>query len=188
MSYGQVQTLSLRVAAALRASGVGPGDTVAILSANDPIAFSTVFGISRVGAVWSPINPRSEAADNRELLDRFDAKVLIYQESFAPMVKRIVPDLPQLTTLVCLDGTDDAGTSFEDWLATGSSGSGRKVPAQVLDKEQEPEQGELVDNLALIVGRPGTPRAGPTRQVAVVCRRFDLWLGSRNGHASGTCS
>ena len=52
--------------------GVAPGDKVAILSANDPVAFTCVFGISRAGAVWCPINPRNEAAENRELLDLFD--------------------------------------------------------------------------------------------------------------------
>jgi len=38
---------------------VRPGDRVAILSANDPTAFTCVFGISRAGAVWCPINPRN---------------------------------------------------------------------------------------------------------------------------------
>lgn len=163
LSYGQVQTLSLRIDAALRASGVGPGDTVAILSANDPTAFSVVFGISRVGAVWSPINPRSEAAENRELLDRFDAKVLIYQKSFAAMVKRILPDLPQLTTVVCLDGTDDAGTSFARWLATGSADSGRREPDQGRD--------ELVNDLALIVGTGGT--TGKPKGVMLTTRNVE---------------
>ena len=60
-------------------AGVAPGDKVAILSANDPVAFTCVFGISRAGAVWCPINPRNEAAENRELLDLFDCAVLIFQ-------------------------------------------------------------------------------------------------------------
>ena len=32
-----------------------------------------MFGISRAGAVWCPINPRNEAAENRELLTYHDA-------------------------------------------------------------------------------------------------------------------
>ena len=52
---------------------------MAILSANDPVAFTCVFGISRAGAVWCPINPRNEAAENRELLDLFECSVLIFQ-------------------------------------------------------------------------------------------------------------
>ena len=77
---------------------------MAILSANDPVAFACVFGISRAGAVWCPVNPRNEAAENRELLDLFDCSVLLFQARFAPLVEKIRHDLPQLTTLVCLDG------------------------------------------------------------------------------------
>ena len=74
-SYAEVLDLSSRVAAALVRRGVSPGDKVAILSANDPDAFTCVFGISRAGAVWCPVNPRNEASENRELLDLFDCSV-----------------------------------------------------------------------------------------------------------------
>src|SRR5689334_11353040 len=107
MSYAAVQALSHRVASALRASGAAPGDKVAILSANDPVAFTCVFGISRAGAVWCPINPRNEAAENRELLDLFDCTVVVFQRSFAALVARIRPDLAKVHTWVCLDGTVD---------------------------------------------------------------------------------
>ena len=89
-----MQELSVRIAAALAAQGVRPGDKVAILSANDPVAFTCVFGISRAGAVWCPINPRNEAAENRELLELFDCTALIFQASFAPLVEQIRGDLP----------------------------------------------------------------------------------------------
>ena len=88
-SYAEVRELSFRIATALDRHGVAPGDKVAILSANDPVAFTCVFGISRAGAVWCPINPRNEAAENRELLDLFDCTVLIHQQSFAPLVAQI---------------------------------------------------------------------------------------------------
>ena len=80
-TYGDVQRLSWKIARALSRSGIRPGDKVAVLSANDPVAFSCVFGIARAGAVWCPVNPRNEAAENRELLDLFDCSCLIFQES-----------------------------------------------------------------------------------------------------------
>ena len=67
-SYADVQRLSWSVGRALARSGIRPGDKVAVLSGNDPVAFGSVFGISRAGAVWCPVNPRNEAAENRELL------------------------------------------------------------------------------------------------------------------------
>lgn len=102
-SYAEVQELSHRIAAALRSHGIGPGDAVAILSANDATAFTAVFAISRLGAVWCPINPRNEAAENRELLELFGARALLFQPSYADLVGRIRDDLPELTALVCLD-------------------------------------------------------------------------------------
>ena len=104
LSYAEVLGLSGRVAGALAASGHRPGATVAVLSANDPVAFASVFGISRAGAVWCPINPRNEAAENRELLALFDCEALIFQASFAPLVAAIRADLPGVRTWVCLDG------------------------------------------------------------------------------------
>src|ERR1700750_1339159 len=85
-------------------AGIRRGDKGAILSGNDPVAFGCVFGISRAAAVWCPVNPRNEAAENRELLDLFDCRALIFAAAFAPLVARIAPDLPRLKTLVCLDG------------------------------------------------------------------------------------
>lgn len=140
LSYADVQLLSARIAGALQHSGVRPGDKIAILSANDPIAFSCVFGISRAGAVWCPINPRNERDENRDLLDFFDCSVLIFQSSFAPLVRDILPQLPKLTTAVCLDDILDIAVSFEDWLAAAEPVF--EVPG--------------VDDIAMIVGTGGT--------------------------------
>ncbi|MGW4059396.1 acyl-CoA synthetase [Amycolatopsis sp. NPDC004747] len=117
-SYAEVVELAEAVARALRRSGVAPGDKVGILSANDPTAFTCVFGISRAGAVWCPINPRNAAGENAELLDLFDCTTLIFQPAFEDLVRKIAPRLPKLTTLVRLgesDG-DDFAPGFEAWL------------------------------------------------------------------------
>ncbi len=143
-SYADVQQLSWRIGQALARSGVEPGDKVAILSGNDPVAFCCVFGIARAGAVWCPVNPRNEAAENRELLDLFDCTCLIFQGSFAPLVARIVPDLPKIETLICLDQDiqEIAGAvSFGRWLA-GLPG--------------EPWQASPPDDIAMIAGTGGT--------------------------------
>ena len=146
-SYAEVRELSFRVSAALAARGVRPGDAVAVLSANDPTAFTCVFGISRAGGVWCPINPRNEAAENRELLALFGCTTLIFQERFAPLVAQIRGELPGLTTLVCLDGDVDGTLSWDEFLGAGLSedtglSEGVDLPAR--------------DDLAMIVGTGGT--------------------------------
>ena len=116
LTYLDVQQLSRRVAGALHASGVRAGDPVAILSGNDPIAFATVFGISRLGAVWCPVNPRNEAEENRALLDLFDCTCLLFQAGYAALVEQIAPLLPKITVFVCLDAPTPLGTQFSAWL------------------------------------------------------------------------
>ena len=147
LTYAAVQRLSWQVARALDRSGIRPGNKVAILSANDPVAFSCVFGIARAGAIWCPVNPRNEAAENRDLLDFFDCSCLIFQGAFAPLVAKIVPDLPKLTTLVCLDEPEDP----DAWLPLA-------VPiGRWLDGlSAEPWQGDPVDEVVMLVGTGGT--------------------------------
>jgi acyl-CoA synthetase (AMP-forming)/AMP-acid ligase II len=140
MSYADVQTLSHRIAAALLTRGIRPGAKVAILSANDPVAFTCVFGISRVGAVWCPINPRNEADENRELLELFDCEALLFQASYARLVGQIRGALPRLTTLVCLDGDVDGALGWDEFLAAGA----------------DPVDETGRDDLAMIVGTGGT--------------------------------
>jgi fatty-acyl-CoA synthase len=121
LTYTDVRQLSFEVAAALVGSGVEPGDKVAILSANDAVAFSCIFGISRAGAVWCPIHPRNEASENGELLDLFDCSVLLFHASFAALVERISPDLAMIHTWVCLDRSVEGALTWEEFLARGDA-------------------------------------------------------------------
>jgi fatty-acyl-CoA synthase len=123
LSYRDVQRLTHRVARALQRSGVKPGDKVAVLSGNDAIAFSCVFAISRAGAVWCPINPRNEAAENRFILDAFDCAALIFHSAYAPLVEQMRADLPKLALLVCLDKAMPFASALEAWLEGVSDGS-----------------------------------------------------------------
>ncbi|GAA5154307.1 long-chain fatty acid--CoA ligase [Amycolatopsis dongchuanensis] len=116
LGYDEVVRRSREVAGALQASGIRRGDRVAVLSGNDPLALTCVFGISRAGAVWCPVNPRNEAEENRQLLDLFGCRCLLFQRRFAPLVDRIRDRLPELTVLVCLDGAVDGAVGFEEWI------------------------------------------------------------------------
>src|SRR5437868_15056168 len=115
LSYGDVQRLSYRIARGLANSGITPGEKVAILSGNDPIAFACVFGLSRAGTVWCPINPRNEAAENQFILDASDCSLLLFHSGFASMVDKLRPHLPKLPKLVGLDADLSYAQSFVRW-------------------------------------------------------------------------
>ncbi|MGF6428643.1 MULTISPECIES: AMP-binding protein [Bradyrhizobium] len=141
LSYGEVQRLSCRIARGLERSGIAPGEKVAILSGNDPLAFACVFGISRAAAVWCPINPRNEAAENKFILDQFDCSLLLFHSSFAPMVEAVRQNLPKLRALVCLDAELPFAPSFDRWLG---------------GLADDVYQRETIDDLAMIPGTGGT--------------------------------
>lgn len=141
LSYAQVQRISHRVARALQRSGLRPGHKVAVLSGNDAVAFACVFGISRAGAVWCPINPRNEAVENRYVLDAFDCACLIFHNNYAAMVDQIRAECPKLTTLVCLDKALPFAPSWAQWVEEAG---------------EEALHLEPPDDLAMIAGTGGT--------------------------------
>ncbi len=122
-SYREVQRLSWLVARALARSGVRPGEKAAILAHNDPVAFSCVFGISRAGAIWCPVDPHNEPERTVKVLDHIDCSCLIFSSAFAPLVRRIAGELPKLRLLVCVDSdpavAPDPPTAIplRQWLA-----------------------------------------------------------------------
>ncbi|MBB6424524.1 AMP-binding protein [Sphingopyxis sp. JAI128] len=117
LSYAEVRALTHRVARGLNGAGITPGKHVAILSGNDPIAFACVFAISRAAAVWCPINPRNEAAENAYVLDNFDCAALLFHSKFADLVDALRKELPKLEQLVCLDAEQSFAPSLDQWLA-----------------------------------------------------------------------
>ncbi|HTJ93133.1 MAG TPA: long-chain fatty acid--CoA ligase [Pararobbsia sp.] len=141
LSYAHAQQISWRVARALQRAGIRPGDKVAVLSSNDPYAFATVFGISRAGGVWCPINPRNEASENAFVLDAFDCACLVFHGSYAPMVEHMRAQLPKLRALVCLDQRQPYAPSMAEWL--------EGVDDQPIDIAPP-------DDLAMIAGTGGT--------------------------------
>jgi acyl-CoA synthetase (AMP-forming)/AMP-acid ligase II len=121
---------------------------VGILSGNDPVAFACVFGIARAGAVWCPINPRNGAAENQELLELFDCRVLIHQEPFAPLVKEIGPGL---------DTTVQLGDEFDARLAAAA--------------QDPPVEAPPPEDVVAIVGTGGT--TGRPRGVMLTDRNLE---------------
>jgi fatty-acyl-CoA synthase len=141
-TYGEVSDQATAIAGALQHTGIETSDRVAVLSVNDPLALTCVFGISRAGAVWCPVNPRNEADENRQLFDLFGCRFLFFQRAFADLVTRIRDHLPHLQWLVCLDGDVDGAVSFDQWLS---------------DHRADPDMNRHpADGLCMLAGTGGT--------------------------------
>ncbi len=142
MTYREVQTLSYRIATGLLANGFDKDSKLAILSPNNPLAFSCVLGLSRVGATWVPINPRNGLEENHYILDNFDCSALFYHSIYEPIIEALRPRLPKLQLLVCLDKAGNSSPEFTDWLSQYKDN-----PVSVVTKG---------DDLAILAGTGGT--------------------------------
>ncbi|MGA3305109.1 MAG: AMP-binding protein, partial [Stellaceae bacterium] len=87
-SWAESYARCRRLASALRQRGIGKGDTVAVMAANTPEAFEAHFGVPMVGAVLNALNIRLDAATISFILDHGEAKVLITDREFAPVVEK----------------------------------------------------------------------------------------------------
>ena len=114
-----------RLASALAARGVGRGDTVAVMAPNIPEAFEAHFGVPMAGAVLNALNIRLDPDTIAFILRHGEAKVLITDSEFAPVVALALAQLDQKP--IVIDIADAMGPGgerlgeidYEDFLATG---------------------------------------------------------------------
>jgi len=78
---------SRRLASALAGQGIGVGDTVAVMLANTPEMIEAHFGVPMSGGVLNTLNTRLDAEAIAFMLDHGEAKVLVTDTEFAPVVK-----------------------------------------------------------------------------------------------------
>jgi len=127
-----------RLAAALAKRGIGRGDTVALMSPNLPEAFEAHFGVPMAGAVLNALNIRLDAETIAFILKHGEAKVLITDSEFAPVIRRALASL-EVKPLV-IDIVDPAGPGeqlgtldYEAFLAEGDPDFGGIPPRDEWD-------------------------------------------------------
>src|SRR5215470_809472 len=114
-----------RLASALAARGVGRGDTVAVMAPNIPEAFEVHFGVPMAGAVLNALNIRLDPATIGFILAHGEAKVLITDTEFAPVVAEALVQLDKKPLVI--DIADPRGPGgerlgemdYEAFLAAG---------------------------------------------------------------------
>ncbi|MGB8181284.1 MAG: acyl-CoA synthetase, partial [Stellaceae bacterium] len=92
-----------RLASALQRCGIGKGDTVAVMAANTPEAFEAHFGVAMAGAVLNALNIRLDAATIAFILAHGEAKVLITDREFAPVIEKALAAVKKRPLVIDID-------------------------------------------------------------------------------------
>ncbi len=87
LTYLQLRERSRRLASALTARGIRPGDTVAAMLPNIPAMIEAHYGVPMTGAVLHAINTRLDAGIIAFQLDHAESKVVICDREFAPVMR-----------------------------------------------------------------------------------------------------
>jgi carnitine-CoA ligase len=121
----EVAEVSGRLAGALIALGVGPGDRVATLIENSPEAMFSWWGIVLAGAVAVPINTAYKGEYLRHQLQDSGSRVLIVEASLVERAEPVVSQVEGLDNVVVVGGAPMPlkGATVHGWddLLAGAS-------------------------------------------------------------------
>lgn len=77
LSWAELDVRSSKVANALAATGIMPGERIAVIARNSPIFFELLFGCAKLGAILVPINWRLSAREVGSVLEDAAPKLVI---------------------------------------------------------------------------------------------------------------
>ena len=125
-TWSETWTRARRLGSALAQRGIGKGDTVAAMLPNIPEMFECHFGVPLTGAIFNALNTRLDAATIAFVLNHGEAKILIADREYAPIVESALERIGRTITVIDVDDPeyDGAGallgeTTYDDFIAGG---------------------------------------------------------------------
>jgi len=159
LTYRELAAEAQRVAGALRASGVGPGDRVAYLMPNLPEMLIAHYAVPLAGAVLVAVNTRLTADEVAYILRHSGVKIVVVDAALLSTAVAAAKDMEAVTELVVAEDTElapaDPDLSGEPRLVSYSEFLARGT--------QEPLSWSISDELAPIAvnytsGTTGRPK------------------------------
>jgi len=127
-TWAQTYARCRQLAHALQQAGIGKNDTVAVILPNTPPMIEAHFGVPMAGAVLNALNTRLDPEAVAFMLDHGEAKALIVDPEFAPLIAKAL-QLRQRTEPLLVIQVEDAlygeaatqvgSVSYEQFVAQG---------------------------------------------------------------------
>jgi fatty-acyl-CoA synthase len=138
-TWAETYARSRRLASALAAHGIRPGDTVAAMLANTPEMVEMHFGVPMAGAILNTLNTRLDAESLAFMLDHGGARVLVTDTEFSPVIARalaLTKAKPRVVDVADPEGPGGervGSLDYEALLAGGDPDFAWKPPADEWD-------------------------------------------------------
>lgn len=119
-TYTQFGERCERLATALPHFGVVPGDRVAYLSFNNHQLLEGYYGVVQARAIVMPLNVRLSEVELTAILNHSGAKMLMFENDFAPLIAKLRKTCPGVERWVTLDEkTPGADLAYEELFDYG---------------------------------------------------------------------
>jgi fatty-acyl-CoA synthase len=134
-SWAETYRRCRQLASALRRRGIAKNDTVAIMATNTPEAFEAHFGVPMAGAVLNALNIRLDPAMIAFILQHGEAKLLITDREFAPVIEEALVEMPKKPIVIDIDdplappGKLLGEMDYERFIAGGDPDFAWEIPA-----------------------------------------------------------
>jgi fatty-acyl-CoA synthase len=139
-TYAEFYTRARRLASALSKRGIKKGDTVSVMLPNVPPMLEAHYGVPMTGAVLNALNTRLDPQALAFMLDHGEAKVLITDREFAPVIKETLKLAKVKPLVIDFDDRQFPQTGellgkieYEEFLAVGDPEFAWSLPADEWD-------------------------------------------------------
>ena len=141
-TWSELYARCRQLASSLRRRGIAKGDTVAVMLPNTPAMVEAHFGIPMAGAVLNALNTRLDAPTVAFMLDHGEAKAVIVDPEFAPVMKKALALRTRQAPLLVIDVEDPVytgpverigETTYDAFVAQGDAQEPWELPADEWD-------------------------------------------------------
>jgi acyl-CoA synthetase (AMP-forming)/AMP-acid ligase II len=117
LCYGDARVVANRLAHALRASGLRPGDRFAVLAKNCLEYSYFFFAASKSGAVPVPLNYRLAAPELAYIVRDAGAKLVIAQSEYVSLLESVRAEIANVKMFVSIGATAAPGWGeYDEWI------------------------------------------------------------------------
>ena len=148
-TYAEFGERAERLADALPKFGIKAGDRVAYLSFNNHQLIEGYYGVVQARGIVMPLNVRLSEVELTNILNHSGAKMLIFENDFAPMIEKLRANCSEVQRWVTLDQKIPCADLCYEELIT----SGRPERADIFSYDES-----AIAELFYTSGSTGTPK------------------------------
>lgn len=168
-SYARLADQIARLAKAMLATGVEPGDRVAVLQNPTPDYFVSFIAAASIGAIWVGLNPKYRLEELRHIVTDSRPRLLMVRSQIGDRDYSadiaVLRESAAIPHVVGFDSGDAEANivSIDDFIASGAA-----VSQDVLEQRRSQAGGRVACLLVYTSGTTGTPKGALLHQQAII--------------------